>query len=60
LRALLKLVVLLLPPLGFLVLIDPFSRGMSELLSRTCVTVRASADATPADSAETDSPSTED
>lgn len=60
LRALLKLVVLLLPPLGFLVLIDPFSRGMSELLSRTCVTVRASADATPADSTETDSPSTED
>jgi|GEM_PF-5721930 len=57
LRALLKLVVLLLPPLGFLVLIDPLSRGMSELLSRTCVVVRVSAKTTPPDSAETDPPS---
>ncbi|MDG2020664.1 MAG: RDD family protein, partial [Phycisphaerales bacterium] len=40
LRATLKLVVLLLPPLGFLVLIDPVGRGMSELLSRTCVAAR--------------------
>jgi uncharacterized RDD family membrane protein YckC len=49
LRAALKLVVLLLPPLGFLVFIDPLTRGMSELLSRTCVVVR---DATPSDAEE--------
>lgn len=40
LRALLKMVVLLLPPLALLVVIDPLGRGMPELLSRTCVTTR--------------------
>ena len=56
LRATLKLVVLLLPPLGFLVLIDPFARGMSELLSRTCVVVRASPEADAIESTEDDPP----
>ena len=40
LRALLKMIVLLLPPLALLVVIDPLGRGMPELLSRTCVTTK--------------------
>lgn len=52
LRALLKMIVLLLPPLALLVVIDPLGRGMPELLSRTCVTTRKRVDpeATEADS----------
>ena len=57
LRATLKLVVLLLPPLGFLVFIDPVGRGMSELLSRTCVAARPASEAPPAGSDEGDSTS---
>ena len=44
LRALLKMIVLLLPPLALLVVIDPIGRGMPELLSRTCVTTRERVD----------------
>ena len=52
LRALLKLIVLLLPPLALLVVIDPLGRGMPELLSRTCVTTR---DRVDPDASEPDS-----
>ena len=49
LRAILKLIVLLLPPLALLVVIDPLGRGMPELLSRTCVTTRAGVDPAASD-----------
>ncbi|MCP4496125.1 MAG: RDD family protein [Phycisphaeraceae bacterium] len=49
LRALLKMIVLLLPPLALLVVIDPLGRGMPELLSRTCVTTRERIDPSAAE-----------